>query len=159
MLRVPLTPYRSRATVRVLRSSDPVSTAARCGDRSHCDDAGCERMISIRKLSTSTLISSVSSSGVCGRLGMTMFRYKKGSETGLVLMGERLSSISAAVSIRSKPNLRFHVLCFSCISKRRICPRRCVAASSATRIVSRIPQIVASTSSEILAKSRSLTVI
>ena len=48
---------------------------------------------------------------------------------------------------------------FPCISKRRICPRRCVAASSATRIVSRRRQIVASTSSNILTKSRSLTVL
>ena len=37
-------------------SSDPVSTAACRGDGSHCDDAGCERMISIRKPSTSTFI-------------------------------------------------------------------------------------------------------
>ena len=45
-----------------------------------------------------------------------------------MLVRERFSSISAAVSIRPKPNFRFHALCFSCISKRRICPRRCVAA-------------------------------
>ena len=44
--------------------SDPVSTAARHGDGSHCDDAGCERMISIRNPSTSTFISSVNPSGV-----------------------------------------------------------------------------------------------
>ena len=56
----------------------------------------------------------------------------------------------SAVSIRSKPNPRFQVLCFLCINKRRICPNRCVTASSPTRIVSRIRQIVASTSSEIL---------
>ena len=45
-------------------SSDPVSTAACHGDGSHCDDAGCERRISIRKPSTSTLISRVNSFGV-----------------------------------------------------------------------------------------------
>ena len=45
-----------------------------------------------------------------------------------MLVRERFSSISTAVSIRSKPNSRFHTFCFSCISKRRICPRRCVAA-------------------------------
>ena len=45
-------------------SSDPVSTAARRGDGSHSDDAGCEKMISIRKPSTSTFISRVNSSGV-----------------------------------------------------------------------------------------------
>ena len=44
-------------------SSDPISTAARRGDGSHCDDAGCERMISTRKPSRSTFISSVNSSG------------------------------------------------------------------------------------------------
>ena len=63
-------------------------------------------------------------------------------------MRERFAFISAAVSIRSKPNSRFQALCFSCISKRRICHRRCVAA-----------QIVAFTSSDILAKQCSLTVI
>ena len=45
-------------------SSDPVSTAARRGDGSQCDDAGCERMISIRNPSASTFISGVNSSGV-----------------------------------------------------------------------------------------------
>ena len=80
---------------------------------------------------------------------------KKGPGTGLVLVRERFSSIS----IRSKPNSRFQALCFSCISKRRICPRRCVAASSATRIVSQRRQIVASTSSDILAKLGSSTVL
>ena len=45
-------------------SSEPVSTAARRGDGSHCDDAGCERMISIRKPSTPTFISRVNASGV-----------------------------------------------------------------------------------------------
>ena len=63
-------------------------------------------------------------------------------------MRERFPSISAAVSIRSKPNSRFQALCFSCINKRHICPRRCVAA-----------QIVAFTSSDTLAKPRSLPVI
>ena len=67
---------------------------------------------------------------------------------GLVLVRERFSSITAAVSIRSKPNSRFQTLSFSCISKRRICPRRCVAA-----------QIVAFTSSDVFAKPRSLVVI
>ena len=74
-------------------------------------------------------------------------------------MRERFSSISAAVSIRSKPNSRFQTLCFSCISKLRICPRRCVAASFATRTVSRRRQIVVPRSSDILAKSRSTKVI
>ena len=55
-------------------SSDPVSTAARRGDGSHSQDAGCERMISIRKRSTSTFISKLNSSGVLGCLGITMFR-------------------------------------------------------------------------------------
>ena len=55
-------------------SSDPVSTAARRGDGSHYDDAGYERVIFIRKPSTSTFISRVNSSGVWGRLGMIMFR-------------------------------------------------------------------------------------
>ena len=77
-----------------------------------------------------------------------MFLQKKRFGTGLVLVRERFSFISAAVSIRSKPNSRFQTLCFSCISKRRICPRRCVAA-----------HIVALTSSDILAKQRFLTVI
>ena len=81
-------------------------------------------------------------------------RIWNGAGTGT----ERFSSISAAVSIRSKPNSRFQALCFSCISKRRICPRRCVVASSVTRTVSRRRQIVASTSSDILAKPRSLIV-
>ena len=76
-----------------------------------------------------------------------------------MLVRERFSSISAAVSIRSKPNSRFQALCFSCISKLRICPRRCVAASFATRTVSRRRQIVVPRSSDILAKSRSSTVI
>ena len=74
-------------------------------------------------------------------------------------MQERFSSISAAVSIRSKPNSRFQTLCFSCNSKLRICPRRCVAASFATRTVSRRRQIVVPRSSGILAKSRSSKVI
>ena len=59
-----------------------------------------------------------------------------------MLVRERFSSISAAVSIRSKPNSRFQTLCFSFIIKQRICPRRCVAA-----------QIVAFTFSDILVKS------
>ena len=52
-------------------SSDPVSIAGnRRGDGSYCGrGAGCERIISILKRSASTLISSVSSSGVCWRLG------------------------------------------------------------------------------------------
>ena len=74
-------------------------------------------------------------------------------------MRERFSSISVAVSIRSKPNSRFQTLCFSCINKLRICPRRCVAASFATRTVSRRRQIVVPRSSDILAKSRSSVVI
>ena len=45
-------------------SSGSVSAAARRGDGSHCDDAGYERMISIRKPSKSTFISRVKSSGV-----------------------------------------------------------------------------------------------
>ena len=69
------------------------------------------------------------------------------------------SSISAAVSIRSKPNSRFQTLCFSCISKLCICPRRCVAASFATRTVSRRRQIIVPRSSDILAQSRSSIVI
>ena len=76
-----------------------------------------------------------------------------------MLVRERFSSISAAVSIRSKPNSRFQTLCFSCISKLRIFPRRCVAASFATQTVSRRRQIVVPRSSDILAKSRSSTVI
>ena len=78
-----------------------LSTAARRGDGSHSDDGGCERMISIRKPSTSTFICRSNSSGVCGYSGITMFLYKKGFGTGLVLVRERFSSISAAVSIRS----------------------------------------------------------
>ena len=54
-------------------SSDPVSTAARRGDGPHSDDGGCERMISIRKPSTSTFIWRLNSSGVCGYSGITMF--------------------------------------------------------------------------------------
>ena len=76
-----------------------------------------------------------------------------------MLVRERFSSISAAVSIRSKPNSRFQTLCLSCISKLRICPRRCVAASFTTRTVSRRRQIVVPRSSDILAKLRSSTVI
>ena len=76
-----------------------------------------------------------------------------------MLVRERFSSISAAISIRSKPNSRFQTLCVSCISKLRIFPRRCVAASFATRTVSRRHQIVVPRSSDILAKSRSSTVI
>ena len=83
-------------------ASDPISTAARRGNGSHCDDAGCERMTSIRKPSTFTFISSVNASGLCGRLGMTMFRQKKGSGTGLVLVRERFSSISVVVSIHGR---------------------------------------------------------
>ena len=45
-------------------SSDPVSTAARRGDGSHSDDRGYERMISIRKPSTSTFICRLNFSGV-----------------------------------------------------------------------------------------------
>ena len=45
-------------------SSDPVSTAARRGDVSHSDGESCERMISIRKPSTSTFICRLNSSGV-----------------------------------------------------------------------------------------------
>ena len=45
-------------------SPDPVSTAARRGDGSHSDDGSCERMISIRKPSTSTFICRLNSSGV-----------------------------------------------------------------------------------------------
>ena len=74
-------------------------------------------------------------------------------------MRERFSSILAAVSIRSKPNSRFQVLRFSCISKRRICPSRCVASRSLTRIVSQRCQLVASISAIIFAESCSLTVI
>ena len=48
----------------VLGSSHSVSTAARRGNGSHSDNAGCERMISIRKRSTSTFISRLKSSGV-----------------------------------------------------------------------------------------------
>ena len=54
-------------------SSDPVSTAARRGDGSHSDDGGYERMISIRKPSTSTFICRLNSSGVCWYSGITMF--------------------------------------------------------------------------------------
>ena len=50
--------------VGVSGSSDPVSIAARRGDVSHSDDEGCERMISIRKPSTSTFICRLNSSGV-----------------------------------------------------------------------------------------------
>ena len=54
-------------------SSGPVSTAACRGDGSHCGcGAGCERVISSLRRSTSTLISSVNSSGVCGRLGLSI---------------------------------------------------------------------------------------
>ena len=140
-------------------SSDPVSTEARRDGGSHCDDAGCEKIISIRKLSTSTFLSSVNSSGVCQCLRVTMFRLKNGSGTGLVLSRKRFSSISAHVSIRSKPNFRFQVLRFSCINNRRICPRRFVAARSATRVISPRRRIVASAFSDVLAKPRSLTVI
>ena len=73
MLRVPPTPYRSRATVAFRVPINLVSTAARRADGLHCDDAGCERMISMRKPSISTFISNVNSSDVCKRLGMTVF--------------------------------------------------------------------------------------
>ena len=43
---------------------DPVSTAARRGDGLHSDDADYERMISIRKPSTSTFICRLTSSGL-----------------------------------------------------------------------------------------------
>ena len=50
--------------------SDPVSTAARRGDGSHYGcGADCKRATSILKRSTSTFISSINSSEVCGRLG------------------------------------------------------------------------------------------
>ena len=45
-------------------SSEPVSTAARHGNGSHCGGASCERMSSILNPSTSTFISSVNSAGL-----------------------------------------------------------------------------------------------
>ena len=68
-----LTPYQSQATTAAFRVHlipyRPRRVAAmyrtrRRGDVSHSDDEGCERMISIRKPSTSTFICRLNSSGV-----------------------------------------------------------------------------------------------
>ena len=63
-------------------SSDPVSTAARRGDGSHSDDGSYERMISIRKPSTSTFICRLNFPGYEGIQELPCFYRRKGLERG-----------------------------------------------------------------------------
>ena len=72
-----------------------------------------------------------------------------GKSSEIRLVRKRCASISAAVSIWLKPASRFQAFCSLSIRKRRICPSRCVAASSLTRIHSRKRQLVACTSAMI----------
>ena len=69
---------------------------------------------------------------------------------------KRCSSISAAISILSKPASRFQAFCSLSIRKRRIRPSLRAVASSLTRIRSRRRQLVASTSAIIWRTSCSL---
>ena len=105
-------------------SFDPVSTAARRGNGSHCGGAGCERMISILSRSTSTFISSVNSSGVCGRLEFDIFCRRTGLERGCcenVFHPSRLPSqygqsrtfASKPFVPRASPNDAFALVCAS----------------------------------------------